>query len=64
VLIISVAVFQGRPLSTEVPWGVELRKRELNFSEPKTRAVRGVKGMGGGAVGMGVGPWGQGVTAT
>jgi hypothetical protein len=60
-----VAVIQVTPLVREVvPWGVELRKRELNFSEPKTRAVRGVKGDGGGAVGMGVGPWGQGVAAT
>ena len=61
--MISVSFIQGTPLLREVPWGVELSKRELNFSEPKTRAVRGVKGDGEGAVGMGVGPWGWGVTA-
>ena len=38
--------------------GAELRKRDANFFEQKTRAAPGGGGVVGGAVARAVGPWG------
>jgi hypothetical protein len=62
-LYISVTLIQGGPPVHAGSGWAELRKRDANFFERKTRAGPGGSGVVGGAVARAVGPWGWGVTA-